>query len=112
MSDKNTGGPAFPRAPFEYIDNGNGLEWDVREQSGMTLRQYAAIKLKVPDSGTDWLDDMITKSLQNDFAAKAMQAATSGHIGYYGHEINHWQVKDIASYAYEMADAMLEAREA
>jgi hypothetical protein len=51
-------------------------------------------------------------TLRDYFAAKAMQAATSGHIGYYGHETNHWQVKDIASYAYEMADAMLEAREA
>jgi hypothetical protein len=26
MNNTNTGGPAFPRAPFEYIDNGNGLE--------------------------------------------------------------------------------------
>jgi hypothetical protein len=33
---------------------------------GMTLRQYAAIKLKVPDSGTDWLDDMIRKSNEFD----------------------------------------------
>jgi hypothetical protein len=30
----------------------------------MTLRQYAAIKLKVPNSGTDWLDDMIRESLR------------------------------------------------
>ena len=43
------GGPAFP------------LDRDV-VNVGMTLRQYAAIKLKVPDSGTDWLDDMIRKS--------------------------------------------------
>jgi hypothetical protein len=33
---------------------------------GMTLREYAAIKLKVPDSGTDWLDDMIRKSNEFD----------------------------------------------
>jgi hypothetical protein len=49
-------------------------------------------------------------SLRDYFAAKAMQAATSGHIGHYGHESNHWQVNDIASYAYEMADAMMKAR--
>lgn len=24
----------------------------------MTLRKFAAIKLKVPNSGTDWCDDM------------------------------------------------------
>lgn len=35
----------------------------------MSLRQYAAIKLKIPDSGTDWLDEMIRQSLRDDFAA-------------------------------------------
>ena len=99
-----TGGPAFPRAPFEYIDNGNGLEWDVREQSGMTLRQYAAIKLKVPDSGTDWLDDMIRKSLRDDFAAKAMQSVIAR-----GDDTNR---PGMAEWSYAMADAMLKAREA
>jgi len=34
------------------------------DMTGMTLRQYAAIKLKVPNSGTDWLDEMIRQSLQ------------------------------------------------
>ena len=91
MSDKHTS--AFPLA----TDGGHFSE-------GMTLRQYAAIKLKVPDSGTDWLDDMITKSLQNDFAAKAMQAMVTD---------SGWQggtCKTVASVAYEMADAMLRAQ--
>ena len=111
MSNTNTGGPAFPRAPFEYIDNGNGLEWDVREQSGMTLLQYAAIKLKVPDSGDDWLDEMITKSLRNDFAAKAMQGLMvrnwSNYKGTNEELIGVW-----ARSSYTVADAMLKAREA
>lgn len=42
-------------------------------EPGMSLREYAAIKLRVPDSGTDWLDAMIEKSLLNEFAGKAMQ---------------------------------------
>jgi hypothetical protein len=67
---------------------------------GMTLRQYAAIKLKVPDSGTDWLDDMIEKSLRTDFAAKAMQ----GHCPSIPPE-------HAARRAYDYADAMLRARE-
>jgi hypothetical protein len=37
----------------------------------MTLRQYAAIKLRIPDSGTDWLDRMILKSKRDDLAAQA-----------------------------------------
>jgi hypothetical protein len=63
---KNTGKPAFA---WQLERNRDGFA----VTGGITLRQYAAIKLKVPDSGTDWLDDMIRKSLQDDFAAKAMQ---------------------------------------
>lgn len=44
----NDGGPAFPH----QLDLGYG----------MTLRQYAAIKLCVPDSGLPWLDEMIVQS--------------------------------------------------
>jgi len=33
---------------------------------GMTLRQYAAIHLKVADSGLEWLDEMIEKSKENN----------------------------------------------
>ncbi len=29
---------------------------------GLTKKEYAAIMLLVPESGTDWLDDMITKA--------------------------------------------------
>ena len=60
MSNTKTGGPAFPA--FEnHPSYGQMLA-----VGGMTLRQYAAIKLKVPDSGTDWLDDMIRKSNEID----------------------------------------------
>lgn len=55
------------KSAFPYVDN----EW---LQRGMSLREYAAIKLRVPDSGTDWLDAMIEKSLLNEFAGKALQA--------------------------------------
>jgi hypothetical protein len=72
--------------------------------TGMTLRQYAAIKLKVPDSGTDWLDDMIRQSLKDYFAAKAMQ-------GFQGEWV-YDNSDEIASKAYALADAMLKAREA
>ena len=79
----NTGGPAFPRAPFEYIDNGIGLDWAVREQSGMTLRDY--------------------------FAAKALPSilAPNPSTGQYA------QIDDFpacAVVAYAMADAMIKAR--
>lgn len=90
MNNMNTGGPAFPApAGVQHIT-----------EQGMTLRQYAAIKLKVPDSGTDWLDDMIKKSVRDDFAATAL------------HEVVEVCPPGIASQrAYEFADAMMKARE-
>jgi hypothetical protein len=81
-------------------------------EDDMNPRQYAAIKLMVPDSGTDWLDDMIRKSLRDRFAAKAMQglmgrswADASGKFPENLHDV--W-----ATAAYAMADAMLKARDA
>ena len=96
MSNKNNGGPAFP--------------WcgDLNEcptiNLGMTLRQYAAIKLRAPESGDEWLDDMIRKSLRDEMAAKAMQASRSRGSAY-----ESWE--DLASDAYEIADAMLKERD-
>jgi hypothetical protein len=74
------------------------------DQTGMTLREYAAIKLKVPDSGTDWLDDMIRQSIRDDFAAKAMQGMM--------HDVSQPVGEVIAEWAYQVADAMLKARKA
>ncbi len=39
-------------------------EWS----SGISLRQYAAIMLQVPDSGLPWLDTMIAKARRLDQA--------------------------------------------
>jgi hypothetical protein len=91
----NDGGPAFPHT----------TQWDgitpAINYHGMTLRQYAAIKLRVPDSGTDWLDDMIRKSNRDCFAAAAIN-----EVGWYNN------INQSAIMAYEIADAMLKAREA
>ena len=88
MSEKiETGGPAFPRQPGGYM--------------GMTLRQYAAIKLRVPNSGTDWLDEMIRQSLRDELAGKAMQGILSGGLA----------SRLSFDEAYSSADAMIKARE-
>ncbi len=95
--------PAFPceigpASDMYTIQTGDG-QW---QQPGMTLRQYAAIKLKVPDSGTDWLDLMITKSLLDEFAAKVMPEIYQ--------RVKDGGYKRVAELAYEMADAMLKER--
>jgi hypothetical protein len=99
MSNTNTGGPAFPLPNHQPSWTGG---------EGTTLRQYAAIKLKVPDSGTDWLDDMIRQSLRDDFAAKAMQA----YITAWAINREHPLFDETTSQsAYMVADAMLKSRE-
>jgi len=78
MSKFDDGRPAFP-VPL----NRNELWGGMGTCDGMTLRQYAAIKLRVPNSGTDWLDEMIRTSLRDEFAAKAIQAYfTDPNVGF------------------------------
>ncbi len=89
----NDGGSAFPSPPSQHS---NGF---YSTGEGMTLRQYAAIRLRVPESGTDWLDDMIRKSNRNHFAAHAIN-----EVGWYNN------INQSAIMAYEIADAMLKAR--
>ena len=75
MSKFDDGGPAFPTLEEHGFNSG---------EPGMTLRQYAAIKLRVPNSGTDWLEEMIRTSLRDDLAAKAMQTLISGGCSAHG----------------------------
>ena len=90
MNQPITVGPAFP-VPSLAVG------------SGMTLRQYAAIKLCVPDSGLPWLDEMIVQSNRQRLAAAALQ----------GNLIEPTASNDdVAKWAYSLADAMLKAREA
>jgi hypothetical protein len=49
--------PASPPVPVIY---------ESTELENMSLRAYAAIHLRVPDSGIDWLDDMIRRSRELD----------------------------------------------
>lgn len=99
---KETGGPAFPAEEDVHYPSAIITE----KHQGMTLRQYAAIKLKAPDSGTDWLDEMINKSLRCELAAKAMQGVyASGNLSASDTE------ERIATQSYAQADAMLKARE-
>jgi len=87
---EQTGGPAFPSTHMHG------------QEEGMTLRQYAAIKLRVPNSGTDWLDDMICVSLRHDLAARALEVELS--------IFPNMSPREIVRRAGEVADTMLRAR--
>lgn len=53
--------------------NGN----DRHIQEGMSQRVYAAIQLQVPNSGEEWLDEMIRKANRREAACAAMQGLLS-----------------------------------
>ena len=117
MSKIEDGGPAFPAGAVRKSRPAHDPGADFRvtditdpKNGGMTLRQYAAIKLRVPNSGTDWLDEMILKSLRDELAAMAVQ-------GIYASDTEAWHCsgtpEGLASRAkdtYAIADAMLAAR--
>ena len=98
MSTTETGGPAFPETKEQHT-------WF----PDMTQRHYAAIHLKVPNSGTPWLDDMILESLRNDFAAKAMQTLLGSEYTS-EHGLHEGWMTALAHESYMVADAMLAAR--
>ena len=112
------GGPAFPAGAVRKSRPAHDPGADFRvtditdpKNGGMTLRQYAAIKLRVPNSGTDWLDEMIRESLRDEMAGKAMPACYADyceHADVQGY-VEGWRV-GVAKDAYESADAMLAAR--
>lgn len=84
MSEVKTGGPAFPslNAEMTGIDSDGNERWDTEPSGGMTLRDY--------------------------FAAKAMQSfLINSPPKDYDSPYSEW-----AEDAYQMADAMLEARNA
>ena len=123
MAEKiETGGTAFPMqdpvAIHAYatarIAHMGGEPDEERERAyvaaraeavgGMTLRQYAAIKLRVPNSGADWLDAMIVEAKRDELAAKAMQSFLLDK------DRDSFTFGQWARAAYEMADAVLETR--
>lgn len=114
MTTKETGRPAFPslNAVMTGIDSDGGERWDTEPSGGMTLRQYAAIKLKVPDSGIGWLDLMIKTSLRDDFAGRVIAGLVLNpipHAEEFVKPSSHGGVfaDYLAHTAYLMADAML-----
>ncbi len=112
MDDKiKDGGPAFPVPGMSGLPN----DQCVWPEYGMTLRQYAAIKLRVPDSGTDWLDEMIRQSMRNELAAQAMQTLIScvwDDCGDTNYIVDSNSRLSLHLRSYEHADAMLKAQEA
>ncbi len=95
------GGQAFPSEREDTHPDRGAIKV---QEPGMSLREYACIKLKIPETSLDWLNDLIRKSLLNNFAARAMQGYVIKDT-----EMENFDAK-IATWSYEIAGAMLKAR--
>ena len=54
---------------------------EITVDAGLSARERASIDLKVPDSGTDWLDEMILESRRLDYMGQVIT-----NMGYPGAE--------------------------
>lgn len=54
--------PAFP-----YVSEGESCF------RGLTKRELACIELRIPETGNEWLDQLIAKAQRRDVAREAMQ---------------------------------------
>lgn len=70
---------------------------------GLTAREHAAIQLRVPDSGTDWLDAMICQSRRQEFVKASVECAMQIREGY---------VMDTEPNAEELAEATVKLADA
>ena len=100
------GGPAFPQNDLSNYNLGPD---EIGDGMGMSLRAYAAIQLRVPDSGIDWLDDTIRQSQRDAFAGQALAELILAYTQAYGSP--KAAPDKIATEAYRFADAMLAERE-
>lgn len=121
MSEQQDSGPAFPFIPTDRSGQIAPTE------TGMSLRAYAAIKLKVPNSGIGWLDDMIKESQRNEFAGQELPQTDEAFLWELCESLagpkplkdrmtdpiawELWQAAWQAKIRFIRADAMLKARE-
>ena len=71
--------------------------------TGFTAREHAAIQLRVPNSGTDWLDAMICQSRRQEFVKASVECAMQIREGY---------VMDTEPNAEELAEATVKLADA
>jgi hypothetical protein len=90
--------PDLPALPANQL-NHDGSVYD--QYYGLSRREYAAIHLRVADSGAQWLDKMIEASIRNKLAAQAMQAMETERCS------NPTRIREHAATAYAWADEII-----
>lgn len=96
--------PNDPYSAFTGLDQRNGQVIESVYARGLSAREHASIQLRVPNSGTPWLDEMIRASLRQEFAKAAMQgwlstfsSETEARVASQGRFVISGLASDIAS---------------
>jgi hypothetical protein len=83
---------------------------EVYHRDGLSAKEYAAIRLKVPRSGDPEIDAMIRESCRKDFAEKALRIIIDKDMLFPDAKYHDW-MKYAAGQSFVLADAMLAAWE-
>jgi hypothetical protein len=102
MKDTNKAFPIFD----SYVQEG-GQWFFTCTDPGMNLRQYAAIKLRVPRSGDSDIDAMIRESRRAEFMGRAMEAKLAGILASSSWDSREIRTGTIVKESFAYADAML-----
>jgi hypothetical protein len=106
MKYKDGTEPAYPEEYKSFNDHGVEI---MNYIPGLTRRDYACIKLKVPKTDKAWLNEIILESKRDELAGQAMAAIIIGNdasedvTGEYG---SYGTSED----SYMIADSILEAK--
>ena len=73
--------------------------------AGLSVREFAAIQLRVPDSGDEQIDAMIRQANRRDFAGQAMAGLMTK---YYHEKCEGYNAGYVARECVELADALIE----
>lgn len=90
--------------PVSDLNRQGRLVHLVATRGGLNIREYAALTLRVPDSGIPELDAMILEARRLDYAGQALIATTAKL------EYGVFYEQDATVQAYAMADAMIAER--
>jgi hypothetical protein len=105
MKDNDSAFPVFEEAKTHA--DGSACTDYMLTSPDMTLRQYAAIKLRVPRSGDPELDKWIKESRRADLAEAAMSIIVGKAIPWPDSRLeNDWK-EQMSQESYGIADAML-----
>jgi hypothetical protein len=89
---------------FPVFDSARGEKDYQCIAPGMTLKQYAAITLKVPRSGDPNIDAMIRESQRAEFATNTIDTAFCQYVAV---GKKNPSIEEVVTTAYKIADAML-----